>query len=356
MESRLQRSRSGAPAATRHCHVYSPPRSSDVRRRIDPFPRSNSAAKTRPTTSKTTSPPPKQRSSRGHASEPRKPKPGSVSPSAWALSPGRAAHEVFLPTELTAGPVKRTSGGVLGFFRKKKTAAAAEVVRKESVHRLRVVHSGVMQWRFANARAEAAMAAQRSLAERKLVIVWRGIARMQNAVAEKHIRMQRLKLELKLHRIIGPQIRRLRQWDENHSKHDKAFRKSVELLRAVRAPVPLVDGAHADVVALQREVGAAMDVLQGIQANFAEFYAQMERTSRLHGELGKTVRQELHGLEELFEMTAIVASLEMQERSLRANLLQGFTVSTKPMHPKSEDGWNTGSLSGNVNQSRLVKI
>lgn len=55
-------------------------------------------------------------------------------------------------------------GGVTGFFnyfRQKKVSPAQE----EEYHRFRVLHNRLLQYRFANARAEAAMASLKNAAE-----------------------------------------------------------------------------------------------------------------------------------------------------------------------------------------------
>lgn len=64
--------------------------------------------------------------------------------------------------------VKSSTGGlsgVLKYFRQKKVSPTQE----EDYHRFRVLHNKLVQWRFANARAEAAMDATRATAQ---VRIW----------------------------------------------------------------------------------------------------------------------------------------------------------------------------------------
>lgn len=76
----------------------------------------------------------------------------------------------MFPPELpavTSGEREKTKGGagavsgVLKYFRQKKVSP----VQEEEYHRFRVLHNRLLQWRFANARAEAAMASTRIVAE-----------------------------------------------------------------------------------------------------------------------------------------------------------------------------------------------
>lgn len=103
---------------------------------------------------------------------PRRTRSASTSPSAWALSPGRSSP---LPVPVLKPPsletLKRDSKGggggggrvsaVLKFFRQKKVCTVLE----EEYHRFLVMHNRLLQWRFANARAETSMAAVKRLAQ-----------------------------------------------------------------------------------------------------------------------------------------------------------------------------------------------
>lgn len=81
-----------------------------------------------------------------------------MAPSAWALSPGRSP----VKEEPRSKPGWMRGGRVLGFLKPTKKELPA---KEEDAHRLRVVYSRLLQWRFANARAETSMKARRSSAE-----------------------------------------------------------------------------------------------------------------------------------------------------------------------------------------------
>lgn len=101
----------------------------------------------------------------------------STSPSAWALSPGRSKPNSS-PARVEVAPllprspasfdklIKREGeGGVSGvlkyFIRQKKVSPVLE----EEYHRFRVAYNRLLQWRFANARREASMAAIKRVAQ-----------------------------------------------------------------------------------------------------------------------------------------------------------------------------------------------
>lgn len=81
----------------------------------------------------------------------------STSPSAWALSPGRSLSSPSPPAPEKLAKREARSGrvsGVLKYFRQKKVSPLLE----EEYHQYRLMYNRLLQWRFANARAESSMA------------------------------------------------------------------------------------------------------------------------------------------------------------------------------------------------------
>lgn len=113
------------------------------------------------------------RSASKAAEVPKRKRSASTSPSAWALSPGRSlpslspatAPPVVKPPAGSEKSMKREmrSGvsGVLKYFRMKRVSPLLE----EEYHQFRLSYNRLLQWRFANARAEASMAAVRRAAQ-----------------------------------------------------------------------------------------------------------------------------------------------------------------------------------------------
>ncbi|KAB1211977.1 QWRF motif-containing protein 8 [Morella rubra] len=76
----------------------------------------------------------------------------------------------------------------------------------EDVHHLRLLHNRYLQWRFANARAEAVLYIQKVTAERTLFNVWNTSLDLWDSVIQKRINLEQLKLELKLNSILSDQV------------------------------------------------------------------------------------------------------------------------------------------------------
>lgn len=105
---------------------------------------------------------------RGRTSPSPRPRISSVppprSPSAWALSPGRylpckvAPESPAVSTKAARVKSSHSGGGgvsgVLKYFRLQKKVSP---IQEEDFHRFRLLHNRLLQWRFANARAEASL-------------------------------------------------------------------------------------------------------------------------------------------------------------------------------------------------------
>ncbi|KAM0935598.1 putative QWRF family protein [Dioscorea sansibarensis] len=309
----LPRSRSGT--TTRLCHVSStdltPPFSPNLGRS-----RSRSASKSRPTPP---SPRPKENrespSPRDPGSNGRVRRTAAVAPSAWALSPGRSPAK----EEPRSKPGWMRGGRVLGFLKPTKKELPA---KEEDAHRLRVVYSRLLQWRFANARAETSMKARRSSAEKKLFYAWLRITELRNIVAAKRILIQRRKQKLKVLWILGPQVHVLNQWESVAKKNAEAVGALSRVLGAACLSLPLVEGAKVDMVSVHRHISTALNVMRNIEDTIRTFYCKIEKMTTLLGELVKTVTLEIEASEELMKTSRKAASLEMHEISVRANLIQ----------------------------------
>ncbi|XAR66122.1 hypothetical protein NMG60_11012214 [Bertholletia excelsa] len=247
-----------------------------------------------------------------------------TSPSPWALSPGRALpcspapvkspSSRRLKVELSGGRVS----GVLKYFRQRKVSP----VQGEEFHRLRMLHNRLLQWRFANARARASGVALKVVAEEKLFNVWLRTLILRNSVLEKSIERQRLEHEIKLYKIINPQICLLKDWARMDKQNPEALGRLTTKLSAISVRLPLVRGAQADWFSAHEAVEAAIGLMEMMEILATEFLPQVEKMCFLTTELIVMEKQQKECMEELEKWVSAVASLEVRERSLRAHLVQ----------------------------------
>lgn len=194
--------------------------------------------------------------------------------------------------------------------------------KEETVHRARVLAARLLQWRFANARMEKAVARATSAAENKLFYTWLRVAELRNIHAAKRIVAQRRRQKLKLERLLRPQLPLLASWESLDEPHADAVSDLAGVLSAACTSLPLTAGAQVDMESLHENMFACVGTVTEIEANADMFYATAGATSGALGELARTLRQEVEGLEEAMRLSRVVTRLQMQEVSLRTNLVQ----------------------------------
>ncbi|CAK9170709.1 unnamed protein product [Ilex paraguariensis] len=201
----------------------------------------------------------------------------SPSPSAWALSPGRSSPCSMVPNSPSSGRVLKKElisggiNGVLKYFRQKKTPP----IQEEGYHRFRVVHNRLLQWRFVNARAVAAMAAVKIVAGKKLFNVWVRIFIVRNSMVDKKIQMQRFKNEIKLHQIMSSQVCLLKQWARLESRNVEAVSRLTRKLSAISINLHLLEDAKADVLSVHDAMSTATGVMDSIITTITKFHSQV---------------------------------------------------------------------------------
>ncbi|KAE8022343.1 hypothetical protein FH972_008148 [Carpinus fangiana] len=254
------------------------------------------------------------------------------SPSAWALSPGRSMRspaKAETPESAGSGGKRVKAGGVSGvlkYFKQKKVSR----VQEEEFHRFRVLQNRLLQWRFVNAKAEAAMAAVKGVAKAKIFCVWIRIFKMRKSIVEMQIQMERVKLEIKVYQIINPQIFLLNKWAKLERRNQESVCRMTKKLSSLSIRLPLVHGAKADVVSIYQALSTAMEVMDSIVAMIAKFFSkQIETIFYLLTELTCTLEQDVEHLEEIEMAFTSVATLLAKEESLQLHLIQATKESRR---------------------------
>ncbi|KAG8083833.1 hypothetical protein GUJ93_ZPchr0010g8180 [Zizania palustris] len=183
--------------------------------------------------------------------------------------------------------------------------------KEESAHRARLLTVRLLQWRFANARMEKAMARATSAAENKLFYTWLRVAELRNIQAAKRIVAQRRRQKLKLARLLRPQLPLLASWEPLSKPHTDAVDDLGRVLSAACTSLPLADGAQGNMETLHKTMFACVGTVNAIEANADMLYATAGVTSSALEELATTIQQELEGLQEAMRLAKIVTSLQV---------------------------------------------
>ncbi|CAA0834559.1 QWRF motif-containing protein 7 [Striga hermonthica] len=258
---------------------------------------------------------------------PKRSRSASTSPSAWALSPGRPMSSPVPPpppvTRTPASSGKREGKGgavssVFRFFRQNKVSPALE----GEYHRYSVAYNRLLQWRFANARAAAAMAAVKGVAQKKLMNVWVRISIIRNLMVKEKAMIQTLKHQMKVYNILNSELSLLNEWGKLEPKNSEAVGRMVRKLSAISLCLPLVQNAEADITSVKYTISTATEVMDNIKAMILDMHWQVERKCFLLTELSVMVKQQKHYFQELEKEVTLVSYLAAQEKSLRAHHIQ----------------------------------
>ncbi|XP_019200375.1 PREDICTED: QWRF motif-containing protein 7 [Ipomoea nil] len=250
----------------------------------------------------------------------------SMSPSAWALSPGRSlpsSPAMAVPNSPRSKGFKMDASavsGVLKYFKHKKVSP----VHQEEYHQFRIMNNRLLQWRFANARAVASIPTIKFAAQNKLFNVWLRIWTMRKFIAEKRMKMQQLKHEIKLKRIFNSQGGLLKDWAKVEAKSSEAVGRVARKLSAISICLPLVDEAQADVVSVKDAIVKAEGMVDNIQELIMkkQWQWQVEQSCYLLTQLISILKQEKVYLEELHKKITLVISNKVEEESLRVHHIQ----------------------------------
>ncbi|GMH23287.1 hypothetical protein Nepgr_025130 [Nepenthes gracilis] len=192
----------------------------------------------------------------------------------------------------------------------------------ENAHQLRLLYNRYLQWRFANARADAALFAQIVTVEKILYRVWRTTLSLWDFVITKRIDLQKLQLELKLNLVLNEQLAYLEDWDLLERDHSTCLAGVIKDLEASTLRLPVTGGAKADEESLKVAISSAVDVMQTIESSICSVFTKVEGMNCLVSRLAEQAAQERSMLDEHEALLASMAAMQVQEYSLRTQLIQ----------------------------------
>ncbi|KAL1364222.1 hypothetical protein HN51_012385 [Arachis hypogaea] len=213
------------------------------------------------------------------------------------------------------------SNSVLSFiadFRKGNKGAA----NVEDAHQLRLLYNRYLQWRFTNARAEAALYIQNAIVERTLYDVWRTTLSLLESVIRNRIDLQQRKLELKLNSILNDEMTFLDDWAVFERDHGDTLSGAVQDFKASTLCLPVAGGAKVDIEHLKAAIGQAVDVMQAMGSTICSSLLRVEGMNNLISEVAIVAAKEKALLDECELLLASVAAIQVEESSVRTHLMQ----------------------------------
>ncbi|WJX69202.1 hypothetical protein P8452_53483 [Trifolium repens] len=244
------------------------------------------------------------------------------SKSQWAMSPGRSEFS----SPVKAKGVEKLLNFGFDLFKSKKSSLGLDSPvgfgNNEDVHKLRLFNNRLIQWRYANAKSQVVNANISHQAQRNLIYVWDGLTKFRNSVMKKKIQLAKEKLEMKIAFILYYQLKLLEAWGSMERQHVSTITATKECLLSAVCRVPLLEGAKVDVQFTSIAIRLASDLTASIKPILTSFSPAVDKTTAIVSELAKVVAQEKQLLEEFYDLLHTISVFELQERSIKCNLIQ----------------------------------
>lgn len=194
--------------------------------------------------------------------------------------------------------------------------------RIEDAHELRLLYNRQLQWRFANARAEAAQLVRTETAERSLYNAWVTVSKLRYSVKSKRMELQLLSQNLRLFTILNDQVPYLDNWDMIERDHCSALSGAIEALESSTVRLPVGGGARADIQDVKNAVYSAIDVMQGMASSICSLLPKVEQVNKWICELARLVANERNLIDQSRDLLSKLTEMEVKDCSLRAHILQ----------------------------------
>ncbi|KAK9097172.1 hypothetical protein Sjap_022669 [Stephania japonica] len=244
------------------------------------------------------------------------------SPSSRGMSsPSRVRNSI-------SGPVASQLGNMpslLSFAGKGKLGENRIV----DAHLLRILYNRHLQWRFVNARADAAMLVQRLTAEKNLYDAWVTMSELRDSVTVKRIKLQLIRQNLKITSILRGQITYLDDWGLLDREHSSSLSGAIEALKASTLRLPVVAGARADIQNVKDAVWSAVNVMQAMASSICSLLSKGEEVNSLVTELANVTRREHDLLYQCKDILSALAAMQVKDCSMRTHILQVKRVPTR---------------------------
>ncbi|XP_062209327.1 QWRF motif-containing protein 3-like [Phragmites australis] len=267
----------------------------------------------------------------------------------WALSPGRRSGSPLkdLPTvPETKGKKSLISLGWGHIFHRRNhaakdasMAAAAATLLSSTVsrmgggggevgHQMRMTHCRLLQWRFANAKADAVRKRKLTSGEVDLMGTWASVSELRGKVARKRMQLEKEKQKMKLNAVLSSQMKDLETWGQLDSRHAAALASTVGCARAAVCRLPLTNGAKVSLPSLSSILQQVVELAMTTKTTVREFSPMAQDTASLISELVHVAREEQALLRECLELLGQVSALQEEEQSLRCHLVQSSSLNT----------------------------
>ncbi|KAK3029807.1 hypothetical protein RJ639_038249, partial [Escallonia herrerae] len=198
---------------------------------------------------------------------------------------------------------------ILSFVADARRARVGEN-RIVDAHVLRLLHNRQLQWRFVNARADAAMLVQTVTTEKSLYNAWVTTSKLRHSVKSKRIELQLLRQNLRLYSALKGQMLHLDDWDLIDRDHYSSLSGATGALEASTLRLPIVGGARADIQNVKDSISSAVGVMQAMASSICSLLTKVEHVNSLVSELASITTSECASLDQCKDLLSTLTDIQ----------------------------------------------
>ncbi|KAI4343182.1 hypothetical protein MLD38_027715 [Melastoma candidum] len=196
------------------------------------------------------------------------------------------------------------------------------VSHQEDVHMLKLLHNHYLQWRFANAKAEASTQSLKEEAERMLFSVCAKIGDMHTSVKRKHAELELLRRAANLSAIVESQMPYLEDWSAIEGDYLASISETIQALSNVALQLPISGIAKADVKEIKDTLFITARVMDAVASHVEKFTTKAQQLEVYLSELAKATSGEKVVMEECRGLLSEAYASQVRECSLRSQIIQ----------------------------------
>ncbi|XP_015578480.1 protein ENDOSPERM DEFECTIVE 1 isoform X1 [Ricinus communis] len=193
---------------------------------------------------------------------------------------------------------------------------------QEDVQSLRLLHNHYLQWRYANAKAEVCIKAQRRETERTLYSLGLKISELYDSVKQKRIEHSLLQRIKALSTILEAQMPYLEEWSTLEEDYSVSLTEAIQAFMNVSLRLPISGNFRSDVRELGEALNSATKLMESIVIHIQGLMPKAEEMEYFISELARVIGGERALIEECGDQLFMTFRSQVEECSIRGQLIQ----------------------------------
>ncbi|PSS10453.1 Protein ENDOSPERM DEFECTIVE like [Actinidia chinensis var. chinensis] len=193
---------------------------------------------------------------------------------------------------------------------------------QEQMHSLKLLHNHYLQWRYANAKAEASAHAQRRETERELYSLQVKMSVLRDSVKKKRIEFGQLGRTKTLSTVLEAHMSYLDEWSTLEGEYLSSLSGAIHALLNASVQLPFCGNVQVDVREVWEALNSAIKMTESIGVHIHRFMPKAEEIDALISELARVAGGERALMEDCGDLLFNTCTSQVEECSLRGNLIQ----------------------------------